>query len=135
MKKLFLFFFFFSVAYFAKGQISDTTIVKLDQQLKNIQHELVVIKNNYDQSFSNIQTDLLNFNNQFRKGTNLMFLGIATTIAAVLMSNYNPHMEQLITGLTIGGAALTIGGGFIQIDSFKYLGGKNSLTVKVKIDL
>ena len=135
MKKIVLLFTACIIILSAKAQTEDSTYTKHEQQIIELQNDINKLQENYEQSMKSIQIDLINFNKQFRGGTSVILLGVTTMIAGVLVTKYSPELDDLITGLTIGGAALTLVGGIIQIDSFKHLGGSQSLTIKMKFHL
>lgn len=77
-----------------------------------------------------IQQDFQKFNKQHTTGTVLMLSGVAVTSIGVLSINpLLPQSNGFGTGLLVFGTLMTSVGAIVQIDSYKFLGGKRSLTI------
>ena len=67
-----------------------------------------------------VQLNLGKAEKQFKKGILVSTIGYSVTIAGGLM--LGGKNDELGTGLLIAGGAIGVGGTFILVDSFKYLG-------------
>lgn len=110
MKRLILILLASVFSLFAEAQNADTTYFELKEQIVEMQNEIDIMQKDYGRKINNIKIDMTNFNKQFRRGTNVMFVGVVYSIGAALLANYNPEpkhtqTKNLITGLAIGGAA------------------------------
>ena len=67
-----------------------------------------------------VQLNLGKAEKQFKRGILISTIGYSVTIAGGLM--LGGKNDELGTGLLVAGGAIGIGGTFILVDSFKYLG-------------
>ncbi len=67
-----------------------------------------------------VQLNLGKAEKQFKKGILISTIGYSVTIAGGLM--LGGKNDELGTGLLVAGGAIGVGGTFILVDSFKYLG-------------
>jgi len=131
MKKLTILFIFVFACFGLHAQQKDTVYIEqvetLELQVKELQH-------NFEQSFHNIQKDLERFNKRYSTGTGMILTGIVISWLGVYISARHERIAEAGYFISlVGGGFMGVGWGF-QVSAHKYLGGKESLTVGVKID-
>ena len=87
-----------------------------DFPVDSLQYRVQLLELNQE----HVQLNLGKAEKQFKRGILISTIGYSVTIAGGLM--LGGKNDELGTGLLVAGGAIGIGGTFILVDSFKYLG-------------
>ena len=139
MRKLTILFIFVFACFSLNAQQEDTVYIEQKQQIEQLEMEVEELEQNFHsirrdvERFNDIiKKDLERFNEQYNLGTRSILIGLGVTVSGVIISSeVDADLGAFTTAI---GSVVGIIGVVVQVDAHKYLGGRESLTVGVRLD-
>ena len=138
MSKLIILFIFLFACFSLNAQQEDTVYIEQKQQIEQLEIEVEELEQNLRsvrrdaERFNDIiKQDLSRFNEQYSLGTRTILIGLGAAVSGVIISEFDADIGVFTTAI---GSVVGIIGVGIQVDAHKYLGGRESLTVGVRLD-